>query len=241
MTDRFALRALNTDGITAVTRLLIDIDNGSSPEIDSLINSEKYSSALDDIEIERRTFVDRLDAGRYFYETLAPLRRGRTDVLRHKGLWTWLALSWIDILAPVSPQGTRKLFDSRRWVLAVDDYQAYYRHHFAGPYSVYAAHADDPSRAMALLCGTVATPGEVWEQIASRQDFASSPTLVELATRLYFDPATKKLKPGSGSKGAGSPRRLPTVIEQFGLTWDVRGMPVDRLLGLLPSEFDRFK
>jgi hypothetical protein len=106
---------------------------------------------------------------------------------------------------------------------------------------VYAAHADDPNRAMALLCGPVATPGEVWEQLASRQDFASSATLVEIATRLYFDPVKKELKRGSASQGAGGARRLPAVIQQFGLTWDVYGMPADRLMDLLPSEFDRFK
>ena len=241
MTDHLALRALNTDGIAAVTHLLIDIDTGSNPEIGSLINSEEYSEPVGDITIERRPFADRLDAGRYFYDTLAPLRSSGQSVLQHKGLWTWLALSWIDILAQSGPNGTRKLFDHRRWILAVDDYKAYYRHYLAGPYSVYAAHDGNPDRAMALLCGPVDTPGEVWEQLASRQDFVSSPSLVELATRLYFDPIKKELKRGAASQGAGGARRLPAVINQFGLTWDVRGMDVDRLLGLLPSEFDRFK
>jgi len=241
MTDRLMLRSLNTDGIAAVTRLLIEMDAGSNPDVGPIINAEEYSVPVDDIEIERRPFADRLDAGRYFYETLAPLRRGGGNVLQHKGLWTWLALSWIDIIAPVGPEGSRSLFDHRRWVLAVDDYRAYYRHYLAGPYSVYAAHADDPERAMALLCGPVERPGEVWEQIASRQGFTSSPSLVGLATRLYFDTATRQLKRGATTKGAGGARRLPMVTDQFGLTWDVLGMPVDRLLNLMPTEFDRFK
>lgn len=242
MTDALPLRSLNPEGIAEVHRLLVEIDAGADPDVGSVINSEDFSEPLGDIHVEVRSFANRLEAGSYFHETLEPLREAGTDVVRHKGLWTWLAMSWLDVLAPREADGTRRLFDHGRWVLAVDDYRAYYRHYLAGPYSVFAAHADNPERAMALLCGPVEIPGEVWEQIASRQDFTSSASLIELATRLYYEPETGRIKKGAASASAGSARRLPKVVmDQFGLTWDVRGMPVEELLALLPGEFDRFR
>jgi hypothetical protein len=241
MSEVIGVRALNSAGIAAVTSLLLDIESGAEPEIDSVLNSPVYSEAVDGLEIERRPFRNRLDAGGHLFDALKPLRRSRIDVLRNRGMWTWLALSWINILAPQRSDGSRKLFDHRRWVLSVDDYRAYYRHHLAGPYSVYAAHADDPSRTMALLCGSIEKPGEVWEQIASNQDFVSSPGLVALATHLYFDPSTGLLKRGAAAKDKGGARRLTKVMRQFSLTWEIRDMPLERLLALLPAEFDRFK
>ena len=109
-----------------------------------------------------------------------------------------------------------------------------------GPLFIYRAHKDDPQRARALLCGPVSAPGDVAEQLASRIEFVSNRGMVEVASRLYVDPATGTLKRGAGGKGAGSPRRLADVINQFDLTWDLYGMSADGMLSLLPKEFKRF-
>ena len=235
------LRRLTDVGLSAVSLALLDIEDGKEPDISSLLESDVFTEMVPGIEIEVKSFATREEAGKYFFDTLEPLRATGANLMTDKGLWTWLALAWIEELAPKDSDGSRKLYDHRRWILSVDGHYAYYRHHLAGPYYIYDAHHDDPKRASALLCGSVSVPGEVWEQIASRQVFAGSPNLMAVVTKLYFDTSKNSLKRGAASQGAGGVRRLPMVINQFGLTWDVEGMPVDRILDLLPSEFNKFK
>jgi hypothetical protein len=235
------LRRLTDVGLSAVSLALLDIEDGKEPDISSLLESDVLTEMVPGIEIEVKSFATREEAGKYFFDTLEPLRATGANLMTDKGLWTWLALAWIEELAPKDSDGSRKLYDHRRWILSVDGHYAYYRHHLAGPYYIYDAHHDDPKRASALLCGSVSVPGEVWEQIASRQVFAGSPNLMAVVTKLYFDTSKNSLKRGAASQGAGGVRRLPMVINQFGLTWDVEGMPVDRILDLLPSEFNKFK
>jgi len=62
-----------------------------------------------------------------------------------------------------------------------------------------------------------------------------------VAKTLYFDPSTGKLKRGAGGKGGGRPRRLAKVRQQFDVTWEIEELGHDRILALLPSEFERFK
>ena len=235
------LRRLTDVGLSVVSLALLDIEDGKEPDISSLLESDAFTEMVPGIEIEVKGFATREEAGKYFFDTLKPLRATGANLMTDKGLWTWLALAWIEELAPKDSDGSRKLYDHRRWILSVDGHYAYYRHHLAGPYYIYDAHHDDPKRASALLCGSVSVPGEVWEQIASRQVFAGSPNLMAVVTKLYFDTSKNSLKRGAASQGAGGVRRLPMVINQFGLTWDVEGMPVDRILDLLPSEFNKFK
>jgi hypothetical protein len=236
-----ALRRFNDEGLYAVSLALLDIDEGKEPDLSSLLESDALTEVVPGIEIAIKSFTSRESAGKYFFETLEPLRSTGANLMTDKGLWTWLAMSWIDELAPKEADGSRKLHDHRRWILSIDGHYAYYRHHLAGPYYIYDAHHDDPKRAAALLCGSVSVPGEVWEQIASRQVFAGSPNLMALVTKLYFDSSKNSLKRGAASQGAGGVRRLPMVINQFSLTWDVEGMPVDRILNLLPAEFNKFR
>ena len=92
-----------------------------------------------------------------------------------------------------------------------------------------------------MLTGSLHQPGEIAEQLTSRQDLVSSRTVMALATLLYLDPATHRPRRGSGSAGPGTPRRLAEVLAQLDVTQDIYGMDVARLLGLLPGEFARFR
>lgn len=110
-----------------------------------------------------------------------------------------------------------------------------------GPYLIYRAHLDKPDRAMALLCRPPHIVAELEAQIAAYQELVTNPSVVELATKLYYDPQTKTTKSGTGGKGPGSPRRLVTVLSQYDLTWDLYSATTDELMNLLPNEFERFK
>jgi hypothetical protein len=87
----------------------------------------------------------------------------------------------------------------------------------------------------------VNAPGDVVEQLASRQELITNRSVMSVVTTLYFDTTAKKPKKGSGGKADGSPRRLADIINQYDLTYDLYALTEDGLLGLLPKEFDRFR
>jgi hypothetical protein len=239
-----ALRRFNQNGIDAATDLLDRIDAGEASDASAILNDPALTELIPDVgPFDVRSFTNRFEAGEYFSALLEPVvaKAGRTAIARDKGLWTWLALAWMDVLAPPSGDGTRKLKAHNRWIPNVEDYRKYYRHLLAGPYLIYEAHKDDPARALAVLATPVEKPGEVVEQFASRQEMITSVSLMAAITALYYDSARKQIKRGAAGKAGGSSRRLADVLGQFDVTWDIYGMPSDEILDLLPSEFDRFK
>lgn len=232
------VRRFTTAGILAAEALIERIRLEGDADVESLLESEEITEQLDH-EIEVCPFANRFEAAEHLHKQLAPL--GPPQLLgRDKGLWTWLALSWIDHLAP-PVLGKRSVRATPRWVLAADDYSRYYRHLLAGPYYVYAAHVDDPSVAMAVLATPVERPGEIVEQFASRQMLVTSRGVMGALTRLYYDSGSGKLRKGSAGKDAGSARRFAMLLQQLDLTYDIYEMSADELLELLPPEFDRFR
>ena len=238
------LRRFNRRGVDAAADLLDRIDAGEASDAAEIIDDLALTELIPDAPpLEIRPFANRLEAGEYFSVQLEPvaIETGRIALARDKGLWTWLALAWMDVLAPLSEDGTRKLKAHNRWIPNVEDYRKYYRHLLAGPYLIYEAHKDDPSRALAVLATPVEKPGEVVEQFASRQEMITSVSLMSAITALYYDPVKQQIKRGAAGKAGGSSRRLADVLGQFDVTWDIYGMPSDEILALLPGEFDRFK
>lgn len=75
------------------------------------------------------------------------------------------------------------------------------------------------------------------DQLAARQFVISSPSLIEVAARLYSDQRTGQPTRGAGARGSGSPGRLALIANQLSLTYDIHDMPVDRLMNILPEEF----
>ena len=188
-----------------------------------------------DIEVECRELSTRFAIGKYlhalFDHAIVP------DLVTDQGIWTWLSAFYFEQLCPPGSQPG----DRARWVPAVGNYRQYYRHLLAGPFLIYRAHHDNPCRAMALLANPPHQHGDIVEQLASRQELVTNPSVMEAATKLYIDPETGRLKRGTGSKGPGSPRRLVTILNQLDLTWDLYKLETQKLLDLLPAEFDRFK
>jgi hypothetical protein len=208
---------------------------GAVPE--HILTDADFSTVVADVDVPDRQFDSRLEAAEFLDRLFTAAKL--SDAERDAGLWAWLAARYFTVLCRTS-RGVLKPGERARWILEATNFQRYYRHLLAGPYFIYRAHRDDPARARALLCGPVNAPGDVAEQLASRIELVSNRALVEVASRLYVDPTTGKLKRGAGGKGAGSPRRLAAVIDQFDLTWDLYGMSADGMLSLLPKEFARF-
>jgi hypothetical protein len=158
-----------------------------------------------EIEVEARTFANRFEAAEYLLNRFAPA--GLTDIERDSGLWAWLSLFYFDAVCPPGRGGVRKPGAIARHIPEPGNFQRYYRHLLAGPYRIYRAHRENPRRALALLCQPLDSPGDVVEQLASRQEVVTNPGILELATKLYVDSRSQRLKRGAGGKSSGSARR----------------------------------
>lgn len=160
------------------------------------------------------------------------------SVSDREGLWAWLTFVLIDVLFPKTG-GVRKIKELHRWYPAApNDYQKAQRHLVRMPVLLFATLGDDADH---LICGKPGTGPEIREQLTSQQDMFS-PNFQRACRALYFDEATGTVKKGAGGKDrAGVPRRMAAVRKQLDVTWDMTDLPADRILSLLPAEFDHFK
>lgn len=237
------IRRFNEPGLAVARDLLDRLRKGESADVEALLVNDKYTSVITvAVKYEVVDFENRMHAARFFSELLEPLVEQQPELELDAGLWSWLALKWLPVLAPVDlSTGERKIRKTNNYILNPQDYRTYYRHYLSGPYRIYRAHQDNPEEAYGVLATAVNAPGEVVEQIVSNQEIVSNSTLLGVVTRLYVDSATKKLKSGSGGSKGGSPRRLAAVLAQFDLTWDTYAMTHEEVLTLLPQEFAKFK
>ena len=231
------IRAFTTEGISEFTKFLDFVRLGqiSAVPLELLTNSNLTREAAN-AEVTRVHLATRFDAAQYLSERLREPDVNTTD----PGLWTWLSAFFFDELCPVDTHGNRRPGATARWIPATDDYRRYYRHLLAGPYLIFQAHMDNPRRAMALLCQPVHTPGEIVEQLASRQELITNKAVVEIATMLYVDQSTDLPKSGTSGKGPGSPRRLADIHSQFDVTWDLYNMSAAEFAAILPHEFKKW-
>jgi hypothetical protein len=86
-------------------------------------------------------------------------------------------------------------------------------------------------------------PGDLFEQLASRQEIAACKGVIEAATLLYWNESEKKIKKGVRDKdGAGVLRRfVRATIPQFQMTYDLNSMSGNDVIQLLPREYDKWK
>ncbi len=234
------LSRFNQVGISTFSEFLDKLERAPKTEIpEDLLTSPSFSEKLEsDTDIEFYEYKTRFSIAGYLNTILN--ETGLPSLDRDIGLWSWLAAFFFNLLCPVDSSGKRKIGERARYIPELDNYKRYYRHLLLGPYLIYRTHKDNPERAMALLCGPLNKISEVDSQIAATQALITNKSVVELATRLYYDPRTKTTKTGSGGKGSGSPRRLVAVLGQFDKTWDLYASSVEELISLLPQEFNSF-
>ncbi len=235
------LRRLNAAGLVQLNSFLDSLGSATplaAPML-SLTDPATSEAVGTDADIKPRTFETRFELAAYLNKELTDA--GLSDSRHDVGLWAWLALYYVDQLCPPDKTGRRHPGERARWIPAVNEYRKYYRHLIAGPYWIYRAHRDNPFRVFALLAGPPDKPGDLAEQLASRQEIVTNNAVMELATALYIDRRTQRPKQGAASRGSGSVRRLVDVLNQYDLTWDLYSLETKGLLELLPVEFNRFR
>lgn len=244
MTD--AVRELNADGMARFERYLNQLRGGltQSPPAE-LLYSDAYATVTDTgASVEEKVFDNRYEFGTYLADRLSVL--DRRAISRNNGLWTWLALYYFDQLCPVTTAGTRNVRSIQAYVLPNRyDFRIYYRHLVRTPWLVVLDHREF-ARVLLIPAGAIkeaplATRGEIIEQIASRQEYLGNPAIIQAAYSLYFDEKKARPRRGAGGSAGGSPRRLATVLQQLGLTFDLGACRADTIRKLLPREFDRWR
>lgn len=235
------VRRLNSAGIEHFERFLDSLTEAvpSAVPLTALTAPETSESLGVDLEVEHRAFASRMDLGSYLFKKLNV--SGLLDIDADRGLWAWLAMFYFESLCPADRVGRRTPGSRARWILDPNNFRRYYRHLLAGPYRIVRAYSDCPETAMCILCGPPDKPGDVVEQIASRQELITNRAFMAAATKLYYDSRSGMLKRGSADKkGRGGARRLAAVLQQFDVTYDLYTLDADELSQLLPKEFDRF-
>ena len=164
--------------------------------------------------------------------------RNFSDLLPRAGLWAWLTFILRDQLFRRDVSGKRKVGEIHRWYPSdPNDWQKGQRHLLRMPVQLLYSLDDDADH---LLCGHPSVLPEIREQLTSQHDMFNQ-TFQRVARSLYFDDANGALKHGVGGKGRGSPRRLAKVRQQLDVTWDLEDLDSERILKMLPGEFERFK
>jgi hypothetical protein len=153
------------------------------------------------------------------------------------GLWAWLTFVLADVIFP-KKDGIRKVGEIHRWFPASpNDYQKAQRHLVRMPVLLYSALGKNADH---LICGKLGVPGELREQLTSQQDMFSG-NFQEACRTLYFDDDASTIKRGAASKDTpGVARRMAAVRKQLDVTWDMTDLSAQKILALLPPEFDRF-
>lgn len=214
------LRRLNDAGIARLLEFLHGVKD--DPTLAAPLEILTHPSTSTDlgevcVEVEHQTFGSRFAAAKYLNETLDG--SGLIQIEQDRGLWAWLALFYYEELCPPGKKGQRKPGEDARWVPESGRAFRYYRHLLAGPYRIYRAHRDHPEQAMIVLGGPLDRPGDLVEQLASRQELVTNGALLATASALYLDPANGMPKRGvvttekTGGRRRGKPGTVFRLID----------------------------
>jgi hypothetical protein len=235
------LRRFNLLGLHEVERQLALSRTGQITDFPSLLANEHYTEVISDSEdIHVTDFTNRWYAGKYMHDLIERKRSQiGLDPETDRGLWTWLAIAWRDYLRKRGSKPNAE-WDDERWLLS-NRYNRYYKHLLAGPWLVYRRYSSNPELCKVLLLPPITSPGhEISEHFLCKYELANSEEIVAVVSQLYM------LADGSGYKkgvstGRGSIRRFMDFAGQIELTYDLMSLKRERILELLPTEFNRFR
>lgn len=230
------LREFTAEGLAAFSKWIRSGAIGSVPP--DLLSDPALSVPLGETDwLGSERFPDRYSFGCRLVQLLSPL--DRYSISYRRGLWAWLAAWYFEQLCDVDASGKRIL--RKEYVYVPQNERLYYRHLVRTPWYVVSEHGEEAK--FLLIAARTDDPAPLsrqsylLDQLAARQFVIASPTLVGAARRLYTDRRTGRLMRGVGAKGSGSPRRLALIANQLALTHDIRDMPTETFIMLLPEEF----
>jgi hypothetical protein len=184
----------------------------------------------------RASFESRYDLGVALVDLLDGLDVAEVRQMPVSGTG-YLSVSSNSFVHRMKPAGGN-LAQIDRYLLQLENHRTRYRHLVRTTWSVVRVH---DSAARFMLAGPLHVHGEAAEQLGAYQDVITCKPLIAAIGSLVWDVDRGRLKRGFGGSGPGSARRVQVVAKQFGLTYDLHSMRPERILHLLPREFDRFR
>jgi hypothetical protein len=234
------IRRFNDKGLVAFRAFLDEVK--ADPTLSApnhLLEDDELTEIISTkVDLSSRVLSTRMEAGTFLLDLVEKI--GLSTPEKDVGFWSWMALVFFESLCPVDRAGKRKMGDKSRCILELR-HDRFYRHLLLGPFLIVRAHKDNPERAVVLLSNHPSTPGDISEQFSSRLEQITNKGLVELLSKLYFDPTHNTIKRGAAGKGGGSVRRLSMLMNQLDLTYYLYGMTGEAMAALLPKEFDKFR
>lgn len=240
---------LTDAGIRAAKAYLAALrrDADAKPPAGLLTDSRYSRPVAPAVSVEQRTFANRREAGEYLKGRLAPLDSRLVE--DNARLWSWLGMFYFE-------QVVGRYADGRMRIAAADvayvidpqsdrrgDIQSH-RNRLLAAWDIYTRHGD--TRAQGLLSHPLSGMEQLADRLLGAVEAYRAPGIMDLANRLYTDPATGTQK--SGIAGGGQNQRPPggivrllDVLNQLYMTYDVYGMTAEQLLPLLPPEFERWQ
>jgi hypothetical protein len=234
------IRRFNELGIEKFRNALNQIIDDEINDIPLGLLTDAYSCEIirADIKLEQKVFTSKEEIVKYLFESISKFLT--PTLLFDKGMWSWLAAFYFDSICPKNNYETRKVGAESRYILDAEEWNRYYRHLLAAPIRLYRDLGD---LSKIYLSGKPDVPGDLFEQLASRQEIAACKGVIEAATILYWDNNKLKIKKNVRDKeGAGVLRRfVRATIPQFQMTYDLNSMRGEDVVQLLPREYDKWK
>ena len=247
---REKIHELTSEGILAARDYLAALRDGRQiPFPEALLTNSQYAIPVEPtIILEQRSFENRRDAALYLTRRLDSI--GPQRVMRNAYLWSWLGMFFFEKVVRKDIYGNFLIGRNPDSAYIIDPEsqggewsgKRQYAHRLMMCYEIWKQHGLD---AWYLLDEPVNSLSQFTLRLVSGERIFRATGIVPLAILLYVDPVNRKLRNGSlgtdrASAPPGSLPRLLEVLEQLSMTFDVYGMKAERLLQLLPPEFDRF-
>lgn len=212
----------------------------ASPPYNLLYQSPYSESLSQNVEIERNRFYTKYEAATYLAGVFTDLDQSETSY--NGGLWSWVSLYYLEELLEAKASDKNKLNSPENYILEVEqgdlNWRKYIYHLLATPFYLYRRHGEE---ARMLLAGPVGSRMTLTYEIAARPQFARSREFIRLVNRLYSDiHGNMKRGAATGEKRSGSIHRLIKIFQQLELTYDVFDMNCEKMIKLLPPEFDEW-
>jgi hypothetical protein len=233
------LRRFNKAGVAEfVSRLELLRAGGQASIDDAFVTDGKLTETIiPETPLERPLFRTKREAGAYLSERTRIAREllGDDDC----GMWTWLAAWNWDTICPVAKDGRRRVLSLFHYVYGrgFSAGPSQRRHLVAVPVRLYELSA----HSQLMLETPFHTMPKVVSEISGRLALTRIKALPTLLDILYWDPNTRRQKPGAVNPRAVSPgdlmHRLPARIKQLEMTYDLVDLTADQLLSLLGDEF----
>ncbi len=233
------LRVLTTQGEKKFEEYLLTLKQANQEpfplqEINHAPWSEEFVPV---IEVEQKAFTTRMQMGMYLTELFTKAGIKAEELANRKSLWSWLAAYWFKSICPPQEDGYRKVRETASYVCSLD-WRDYHRHLVGATWYAYSRHGQ---YSRLFLHSPPNQHNDFMEQLASKQSIISGRSIMEVADRLYWDNVKKQPKTNASNRTKlGNVRRFVAVIWQLEMTYDVYSMSADKILALLPAEFQQW-